>query len=69
MLYVLFRSLFSELDFPALDSKPEVDDFKVNKGRRNANEQLLAKKLAGQAFVLKQVVGQAGKQVKIIGKV
>jgi hypothetical protein len=59
-------SIFSETDFPLLDTKPEVDDFKVNKGRRNANEQLLAKKLAGQAFVLKQVIG--GQRAKI-GKV
>lgn len=41
-----------------------MDDFKKVKGRRNASEQLLQKKLAGQAYVLKQVVGQG----KGIGK-
>jgi hypothetical protein len=60
---------FSETDFPFLDTKPEVDEFKVNKGRRNANAQLLSKKLAGQAFILKQVVGQNGQRTKILGKV
>jgi len=57
----------SESDFPLLDSKPEVDDYKPSKRRNNANVKLLEKKLQGQGIVLKQVVGQ-GQRSKAIGK-
>jgi hypothetical protein len=54
---------FSEAEFPFLDSKPEIDEYKpkVNKNKGG-------KKRSGQTYVLKQVVGQ-GQRGKAIGKV
>ncbi|KAI6186815.1 hypothetical protein M3Y98_00173900 [Aphelenchoides besseyi] len=55
----------SEADFPLL-AKPEVDQYKP-KSRRNAGEQLLQKKMAGQGYVIKQMVGD-GPRTKTLGK-